>query len=78
LARNPLADESTTAATVYVKLFPAGRFTVSLMLPLPVAVHVAPADGAQLQAALAIDAGNTSLTFAPVTAPGPKLLTTIV
>src|SRR3954469_12829168 len=56
---------------------PTGRFTVSLMLPLPLAVQVPPLAPRQVQVAVS-EAGNVSATVAPVTALGPALLAVIV
>src|SRR3954469_4015665 len=56
---------------------PTGRFTVSLMLPLPLAVQVPPLAPTHVQVAVS-DAGNVSATVAPVTALGPALLAVIV
>jgi hypothetical protein len=74
--RFPVADELIVAVTVYVTLAPAGRSTVSLMLPFPEVPHVPPAP-THVQLAVK-DAGNTSVTVAPVTPSGPALAATIV
>src|SRR5439155_17788805 len=55
------------------------RFTVSLMLPLPLAVKPeAPPLPTAVKVSLPTLAGRMSLTVAPVTLLGPLLLTTIV
>ena len=60
-------------------MLPTGRLTVSLMLPLPLAVKPeAPPLPTALKLALAIAAGRMSLTVAPTTSLGPLLATTIV
>jgi hypothetical protein len=68
----------TVAVTVKVTLPPLGISTVVLMLPVPDAVHAAPALGAQLHVAPVNCAGSTSTSVAPVTSLGPLLLATIV
>ena len=58
---------------------PLGRLTVSLMLPLPLAVKPeAPPLPTAVYVSLVIAAGRTSVTVAPVTLLGPLLQTTIV
>ena len=60
-------------------MLPAGKSTVSLMSPLPLAVKpAAPPLPTAVNVSLAIAAGKISLTTAPVTALGPLLLTTMV
>src|SRR5438105_8735568 len=67
------------ATSVYVIVAPTGRFTVSLMLPLPLAVKPeAPPLPTAVKVSLPTLAGRMSLTVAPVTLLGPLLLTTIV
>ena len=49
------------------------------MLPVPLAVKpVAPPVSVAVNVSLAISAGKLSVTAAPVAAPGPLLVTTIV
>ena len=60
-------------------MLPLGMFTVSLMLPLPLAAKpVAPPVAVAVQLSLVIAAGIGSVTVAPVTLLGPPLVTTIV
>ena len=56
---------------------PAGRFTVSLMLPEPAAVQVPPPAPTQVQVQVKT-AGKVSATVAPVTGSGPALLAVMV
>src|SRR5690606_22347639 len=67
----PVADGSMVASTVYVTLPPAGRFTVSVMLPLPLAVHVPPSTPTHVHVAPVRLAGKVSVTDAPSTLLGP-------
>jgi hypothetical protein len=62
---------------VYTTLLPAGRSTVSTMLPDPVAVQVAPPEGAQLQVnpAPTNGMGSGSDTPTPTALEGPELAT---
>src|SRR5207245_1762580 len=62
---------------VYVVLPPLGRFTVSLMLPLPDAVHVPPPAPTHVHVQVS-DAGNVSATVAPVAVLGPAFDAVIV
>ena len=79
LASVPVAFDATLATTVYVTAPPTGKSIVSLMLPLPLAVKpAAPPLPAAVKVALAIPAGSTSATLAPVTSLGPLLVTTTV
>src|SRR5262245_49469689 len=64
LERVPVADTSMVAGTVYVTLPPVGRFTVSLMFPVPDAVHVAPPAPMHVHVAVT-EAGKVSATVAP-------------
>ena len=57
---------------------PKGIFTVSLILPEPLAEHVAEPVAEQVQLALAIFAEKLSVTVAPLTSLGPLFETTIV
>jgi hypothetical protein len=75
--RLPVADALIVALTVYVTLPPAGRLTVLLMLPFPLAGQVPPPAPAHVHVAVK-DAGNVSATVAPVTLLGPALLAVIV
>ena len=68
----------TVAVAVNVAVPPASRLTAALMLPLPLAGQLDPADAAQVQAPPESCAGKLSVTVAPVTALGPALLATIV
>lgn len=77
-AIDPVADSATVALTVYVTDPPLGRVTLSLMLPLPPAVHVPPPAPTHVHVTPVSCAGIASLTVAPVTPLGPLLLTTIV
>jgi hypothetical protein len=63
---------------VYVTVAPTGRFTVSVMFPVPLPLQVAPPAGAHVHAAPRSDAGGVSVTVAPVTAVGPLFVATIV
>ena len=74
----PVADALTVALTVYVAVPLASRFTVSLMLPLPEAVQLEPADAVHVQVTPVKLAGIVSLTVAPVTSLGPLFVATIV
>ena len=56
---------------------PAGRLTVSLMLPEPAAVQVPPPAPTQVQVQVS-EAGKVSATVAPVTPLGPALEAVIV
>ncbi len=57
---------------------PAGRFTLSLILPEPLAVHVPPPAPTQVQVAAVIAGGKVSVNAAPVALLGPALLTVMV
>ena len=48
------------------------------MLPVPEAGHVDPADATHVQVPKVTLAGAVSVTVAPVTPPGPALVTTMV
>ena len=56
---------------------PTGMFTVSLILPAPLAVQVAPPVAKQVQLVMFAFV-EVSVTFAPITFDGPALETTIV
>ena len=62
---------------VYVTLLPAARFTESLILPEPDAVHVPPPAPTQVQVQVS-DAGKVSATVDPVALLGPALLAVMV
>ena len=66
------------AVIVYVAVDPTARLTVSLMLPVPVAAHEAPAVATHVQVAPDNDPGRASATVAPTTFEGPALEATIV
>ena len=57
---------------------PASRLIAALMLPLPLAGQLDPAEATQVQVPPESCAGKLSVTVAPVTALGPALLATIV
>ena len=59
-------------------LAPTGKFTVSLIFPDPLALHVPPPAPTHVQVSLVNAAANESATVAPITALGPALLATIV
>ena len=66
------------AVRVYVAVEPTARLTVSLMLPVPLAAHVAPDVATQVQVAPVSEAGSESATVAPTRFDGPALDATIV
>ena len=74
----PVALDEMLAVRVYVAVPPTGRFTVSLILPVPEAAHDAPLDATHDQVAPLSALGNVSDTVAPVTADGPAFEATIV
>ncbi len=79
LARLPVAAAPMLATTVNVAVLPTGRLTVSLMLPLPLAVKPdALPVATAVQVALVDRSRQVSVTVAPVTLLGPLLVTTIV
>jgi hypothetical protein len=78
LASGDDADGLTVAESVYVTLAPAGRFTRSLMSPVPDAVQVPPFAPTHVQDAASSDAGSVSTTCAAVAGSGPALLATMV
>jgi hypothetical protein len=70
---------STIAVTVYVTELPAGNgVIVSLTAPLPLAVHVAPPLGTQVQVWLAMPVGIGSDTVVPSAALEPVFVTVTV
>lgn len=68
----PRALARIVAVRVYVALPPGSRFTLSLMLPVPLAAHEEPAVAAHVHAAAVSEAGRLSVTVAPVTEAGPE------
>ena len=74
----PVADIEILAVTVYVTLPPAGRLTVSLILPEPEAVQVPPPAPTHVQFADEMLAGKVSATVDPGAFDGPALLAVIV
>src|SRR5436305_2052128 len=72
-----LREPGTAAAMVQVAvsgtLPPAGRLTVSPMMPEPEAVQVPPPAPTQVQVQVS-DAGKVSVTVAPVASLGPELV----
>src|SRR5688500_12473551 len=78
LLSEPVAPASTVPVAVYVTLPPAGRLTVSLMLPEPPGVQVAPPAPTQVQVTPVKAEGKASATVAPGALLGPVLLATIV
>jgi hypothetical protein len=77
LTSEPVADGDSVQFAVYVTFPPNGRFTASPMFPEPLAVHVPPLRPAQAHVQVS-DAGNASVTVAPMASLGPALLATIV
>src|SRR5580765_1735211 len=77
LLSEPLADAEMLQLAVYVMLPPAGRLTVSLILPLPLAVHVPPEAPTQVHVQVAV-AGNVSTTLEPGALLGPAFDAVIV
>ena len=84
LVRKPVAFEATLPLVVVnVTVLPTGKLTLRLILPLPVPVppQVAPPVVVHVQLIVPLrgeGVGNRSVTVAPVTAPGPALLTVMV
>lgn len=76
LVRMQVASADMVPVTVKVADAPLGRSTSVETFPEPDAVHVAPPVGAQDQVAEMNPVGKVSSTDAPVTADGPRLLTT--
>ncbi len=73
-----LAPASIVAETVYTTEPPFGKFTDSLMSPLPFAVPVAPPKKPAVQVTPVSAAGIESTTETPFAASGPLFCTTIV
>ena len=76
--RLPVAPAAMFAVNVYVAVPALSNVMVSLMLPVPEAVHVEPLDATQLHVAPDRMTGNVSVTVAFVAVDGPALVTTIV
>ena len=74
----PVASWLIVALTEYVSVEPTGKLTVSVIEPVPLAVHVAPPAEAHVQVAPISAAGRASATAAPTASDGPTLRTTIV
>src|SRR6187399_2910031 len=74
----PLAAVEIIAGTVNVAVPPARRSTLAVTLPVPVAGHFDSADAVHVQVPKVALAGAAFVTVAPVTPPGPALLTTMV
>src|SRR5437899_6949134 len=68
----------TVAVAVNVAVPAANRLTAALILPLPLAGQLDPADAAHVHVTPLTCAGKLSVTVAPTTALGPALLATIV
>src|SRR5882762_4337159 len=68
----------TVAVAVKVAVPPASRLTAALILPLPLAGQLDPADAAHVHVTPLSWAGKLSVTVAAATALGPALLATIV
>jgi hypothetical protein len=69
----------TVAVTVYSTELPGGKVVMtSLIVPLPLAVHVAPPLAAQTQVCEAMPAGTGSLTGVPFAGTEPVFVTVIV
>jgi hypothetical protein len=78
LDRLPVAVVAIVAVSVKVAVPPGASVTEALMLPLPDAGHVDPADAAQVHVAPDNVAGKVSVTVAAVALEGPLLVATIV
>jgi len=74
----PIAPAAIDAVIEYVTDPPTGRSTLLLIAPLPAAGQTAPAAPVHVQLIEVTLAGTASVTVAPVTVDGPKLLTTTV
>ena len=69
----------TVAVIVYVTKLPGGNVaSVSAIAPVPVAAHVAPAFGVQVQVWLAMPVGSDRSRWCRLAATDPVLLTTTV
>jgi hypothetical protein len=78
LLRVPVAPEAIVALTVKVAVPPTSSVTLLLMLPLPLAGQLDPAEALQVQATPVRLAGKVSPTVAPVATLGPLLVTVTV
>lgn len=78
LTRRPEAPSATTPVAWNTTLAPTSRLTDSLKLPTPEALHAPPGLGVQVQVTVENRSGNGSLTMAPVTLLGPRLLAVMV
>jgi hypothetical protein len=78
LTKLPVAEALTVAVTVKVAALPTGRFTVALMLPLPLAGHEPPPLAEQVHVAPVSEAGMVSVTVAAVADDGPAFAATMV
>ena len=78
LVNEPVAAAEIGAVTVNVAVAPTGRVTVVLIEPLPAAAQVPPPAPAQVQLIEVTPVGMVSLTAAPATSDGPRLVTTTV
>lgn len=77
--RIPVAVLAVNAVRLKVAVPLTVKLTVVLMLPFPAGVpQLEPAEAVQVHVALLSEAGNISVTVAPVTAIGPLLVTTMV
>ena len=77
-AKVPVAVVAMVDVNVNVAVPPGARVTDALMLPLPDAGQVEPADAAHVHVVPDKIAGTVSVTVAPVTVDGPALEATIV
>ena len=73
-----MAVDDTVPVAVKVAVAPTGRFTDTLIAPLPLAGQVAPPEATHVHVTLVSAAGKVSATVAPTTALGPALLATMV
>ena len=78
LTNDPVAVGEMGAVTVNVAVPATARSTLALMLPLPDAGQLEPAEAEHVQVAPTIDAGNVSATVAAVITDGPAFVATIV
>ena len=78
LARVPVAVEAIVAVRVNVAVPLGRRSTVVLMLPLPDAGHVEPAEAVHVHVAPDNVAGNVSVTVVARAAEGPAFEATMV
>ena len=78
LTNEPVAVEEIVALTVNVAVPATPRLTLALMLPLPDAGQLDPADAAHVHVTPVSVAGTVSATVAPLITEGPGLDATIV